>query len=336
MKKWTMVAFSLLPAGAALPSRAFAADLVLYDALDFAGPVAKAFEAKTGLKVDVVEPGSTAETFDKISAEGSNPQFDLVWVDGTAVMQRMLTDKVLQPVPDAAYGSASFNALGKTLIPASHAYLPTSASTTAIEVNTKKVPADQMPKSWADLAKFAGFVAAKDPNLSGPAYLWLAGLFQTNGVDAGKDLLKAALTRKAFAGLASGGKVNKALVVGEAKLGINQDSSIYSKMAGGDPVIAIYPSEGSVALPQGLGVAVNTKHMDAVMKFIAFVASAEGQAAMQDGDDTDFYFIPVIDGVQAKGGRKTDINFVVLNDEAAAAHEAEWKQWYKDNFAKKD
>ena len=336
MKTWTTIAFSLLLAGSVLPGRAFAADLVLYDALDFAGPVAKAFEAKTGLKVDVVEPGSTAETIDKISAEASNPQFDLVWIDGTAVMQRMLKDKVLQSVPDAAYGSANFNALGKTLVPVSHAYLPTSASTTAIEVNTKKVPADQMPKSWGDMTKFAGFVAAKDPNLSGPAYQWLAGLFQTNGVDAGKDLLKAALTRLAFAGLSSGSKVNKAIVVGQAKLGINQDSSIYSKAAGGDPVVAIYPSEGSVALPQGLGVAANTAHMDAVMKFIAFVTSAEGQAAMQDGDDTDFYFIPVIDGVQAKGGRKTDINFVVLNDETAAVHEAEWKQWYKDNFTKKE
>jgi iron(III) transport system substrate-binding protein len=101
MKKRTIIALSLLLSAAALPGRAFAADLVLYDALDFAGNVAKAFEAKTGLKVDVVEPGSTGETLGKISAEGSNPQFDIVWLDGSAVMQRVLQDKVLQPVPDA-------------------------------------------------------------------------------------------------------------------------------------------------------------------------------------------------------------------------------------------
>src|SRR5262249_41569514 len=78
MKNRTIFALSLLLVGASLPGRAFAADLVLYDALDFAGPVAKAFEAKTGLKVDVVEPGSTGETLGKISAEGANPQFDIV------------------------------------------------------------------------------------------------------------------------------------------------------------------------------------------------------------------------------------------------------------------
>ena len=317
---------------ATLSAGASAADLVMYDALDFAGQVAKAFHAKTGLSVDVVEPGSTGETLGKISAEGDNPQFDIVWLDGSAVMERMINNHVLQPVPADLYGQVTFTDLGKTLVPQSRAYLPTGASTTAIEVDTKKVPADQMPKSWADLENFAGFVAAKDPNLSGPAYQWLAGFFQTNGVDAGKALLAKVLTNKALSGLSSGGKVNKALLTGDAKVGVNQDSSIISKVQSGEPVVAIYPAEGSVALPEGLGISAKSKHMDAVRKFIAFVMSPEGQAAMQDGDDTDFYFIPVIEGVKAKAGRTTDIKFVVLDDQAAAAHETEWKQWYKEHF----
>jgi iron(III) transport system substrate-binding protein len=333
MKNQTTLALSLLLVGASLPGRALAADLVIYDALDFTGHVATAFEAKTGLKVDVVEPGSTGETLGKILAEGANPQFDIVWLDGSAVMERMLQDAVLQPVPDTAFSEAKYTALGKALIPASHAFLPTGASTTAIEINTKKVPADQMPKSWGDLTNFAGFVAAKDPNFSGPAYQWLAGFFQTNGVDEGKALLNTILTDKSISGLSSGGKINKAVLTGDAKLGINQDSSIFAQIASGEPVVAVYPSEGSIALPEALGIAANTKHMDAVKKFAAYVTSAEGQAAMQDGDDSDFYFIPLIDGIQPKPGRQTDIKFVVLDDKVAAAHETEWKQWYKESFA---
>src|SRR6266404_7814042 len=149
---------------ATLSAAASAADLVMYDALDFAGQVAKAFHAKTGLSVDVVEPGSTGETLGKIAAEGTNPQFDIVWLDGSAVMERMANDKVLQPIPDDVYGGIAFTDLGKSLVPQSHAFLPTGASTTAIEVNTKKVPADQMPKSCADLANFAGLLAATDPH----------------------------------------------------------------------------------------------------------------------------------------------------------------------------
>ncbi|KAA3447625.1 hypothetical protein C7I87_26285 [Mesorhizobium sp. SARCC-RB16n] len=324
------LAFGLSALAMAAP--ASASDLVLYDALDFAGPVAKAFQARTGLTVDVVEPGSTGETLGKIAAEGSNPQFDIVWLDGSAVMERMAADHVLQAVPAAAYDKVAFTDLGKSLIPQSHAFLPTGTSTTAIEVNTKKVPADKMPKSWAELQSFAGKVAAKDPNLSGPAYQWLAGFFQTNGLDAGKALLAKTLTNKSLSGLSSGGKVNKAVLTGDASVGINQDSAIFSKIAAGEPVVAVYPSEGSVSLPQGLGISAKTQHMDAARKFIDFVTSAEGQAAMQNGDDTDFFYIPIIKGINAKPGRETNITYTHLDDAVASAHETEWKQWYKANF----
>jgi iron(III) transport system substrate-binding protein len=321
---------AMLLSSAALP--AAAADLVLYDALDFSAPVVAAFTKATGLTVDVVEPGSTGETLGKIAAEGNNPQFDILWVDGSAVFERLLQDGAVQAIPTDVAAAVKFNELGKSLVPADLAFIPTGASTTAIEVNTQKVAEAEYPKSWADLAKFAGSVAAKDPNLSGPAYQWLAGFFQTVGVEEGKALLAQVLTNKDLSGLGSGGKINKAVLTGDAKIGINQDSSIIAKMVAGEPVIAIYPSEGSVALPQGLGIGAKTQHMDAAKAFIAFVTSAEGQAAMQDGDDTDYFFIPVIDGVAAKEGRKTDIPFITLDDKAASAHEAEWKEWFKANF----
>ncbi|MDX8527266.1 extracellular solute-binding protein [Mesorhizobium sp. MSK_1335] len=332
MKIKTTLGLALSLTALSIAAPACAADLVLYDALDFAAPVAKAFQAKTGLTVDVVEPGSTGETLGKIAAEGGNPQFDIVWIDGSAVMERMAADHVLQPVPAAAFDKIAWTDLGKSLIPQSHAFLPTGTSTTAIEVNTKKVKADKMPKSWADLQGFAGSVAAKDPNLSGPAYQWLAGFFQTNGVDAGKELLARTLTNKSLSGLSSGGKVNKAVLTGDASVGINQDSAIFSKIAAGEPVVAVYPSEGSVSLPQGLGISAKTQHMDAARKFIEFVTSADGQAAMQNGDDTDFFYIPIVKGVNPKPGRQTNIAYTHLDDTVASTHETEWKQWYKDKF----
>jgi iron(III) transport system substrate-binding protein len=328
--KITVSAIAIIVATTVVP--AFASDLIIYDALDFTGNVVKAFEAKTGMTVDVVEPGSTGETLGKISAEGDNPQFDIVWLDGSAVMERMAADGVLQAVPADALDGVAYTDFGKSLLPASHAFVPTGASVTAIEVNTKKVPADKAPHSWADLAAFAGTVAAKDPNLSGPAYQWLAGFFQTNGVDAGKALLAQVLTNKSLSGLSSGGKVNSAVLTGDASVGINQDSAIYAKIAAGEPVAAVYPTEGSVKLPQGLGISAKTTHLDAAKAFIAFVMSKDGQAAMQDGPDTDFFFIPVLEGVSPKADRPADINFIQLDDAAATAHEAEWKQWYRDTF----
>src|SRR5258708_29956702 len=61
--------------------------LVIYHALDFVGSAAKAFTAKTGIEVKLVEQGSTGEVLGKISAEGINPQFALVWIEGSAGME---------------------------------------------------------------------------------------------------------------------------------------------------------------------------------------------------------------------------------------------------------
>ena len=89
---------------------------------------------------------------------------------------------------------------------------------------------------------------------------------------------------------------------GTAKAAINQDSSIIAKMVAGLPLVAVYPSERSVVPPQGRVIGAKSQRMEAVATFIGFVASPEGQAATQDGDDTDFCFIPVIEGVKAKEG----------------------------------
>src|SRR5258706_8373828 len=325
------ILLGLAVATAAAP--ASAQELVVYAALDFAGKVAKAFTAKTGIPVKLVEPGSTGETLGKIAAEGDNPQFDIVWLDGSAIMERMADSGTLKKMPELA-ANIDYTPVGKSLVPASGAYVPTSVSTTIITVNTKKVEVSALPKSWADLANpaYADAVAAKDPNLSGPAYQWLAGLFQTNGVDTGKALLKQVLTNKALAGLSSGGKVNAALLTGKAKLAIAQDSATFAKIAAGEPLVAIYPTEGVVALPAGIGVSAKTKNMDEVAKFVAFVTSKEGQAAMLDGKDTDNFFMPIINGVEAKPGRKTDISFIVLDGNAASKMEAEWKSWYRETF----
>jgi iron(III) transport system substrate-binding protein len=305
--------------------------IVIYHALDFVGSAAKAFAKKTGIEVQLVEQASTGEVLGKISAEGDRPQYDLVWLEGSAVMERLAAGSKFAALPELAK-DVDYTESGKKLMPASGHYFPTNVSTTAIAVNTKKVPAAEMPKAWGDLAKFSGSVAAKDPNLSGPAFQWLAGVFQTDGQDKGEAMLKAVLTNKALSGLPSGGSVNKALLTGNAKVAIAQDSATYSKMAKGEPLAVVYPTDGVIALPSSIAVSAKTAHMDAAKRFVAFVLSKEGQAAMLDGDDADFFFMPVINGVAAKSERKTDVSFVFLDDKLASSHEMEWKKWYRDNF----
>ncbi len=314
-------------------ARAATGSLTIYDSLDFATPAAKAFQAKTGITVNVVEQGGTGGVLGKIAAEGTNPQFDIVWLEGSAVMERMAADGVLQKLPGIA-DKAPLTALGRKLVPANGAFTPTNVSTSMIAVNTKKIAAADLPKSWADLANpaFANAVACKDPNLSGPAYQWLAGLFQTVGVDKGKAMLLQILTNKALSGLPSGGLVNKALLTGNARAAMTQDSATFGKIAAGEPLAAIYPTEGVVALPSCIGVSSKTANLSLVRDFVAFVLSPAGQAAMLSGDDGDCFFVPIVEGIAAKPGRKTDIDFILLDNAMAAAHETEWKAWYREKF----
>lgn len=335
MSKFRLSRRALIASALAAPhvARAAAAPLVIYHALDFVETAAKAYTAKTGIKVNQVQQSGTGGVLGKIAAEGERPQFDIVWVEGSAVMDRMGTAGVLGAHPDLI-AKAAYTALGRKLAPASALFCPTTVSTTGITVNTKKVAAADYPKTWADLAgpAFANAVAAKDPNLSGPAYQALAGLFQTMGPEKAKAFLAKVLTNKALSGLPSGGTVNKALLAGNAKAAITQDSATFAKIAAGEPLASLYPADGVVATPSSIGISAKTANLEAAKDFITFVLSREGQAAMQAGDDSDFFFVPLIEGVKAKPGRTTDINFVVLDNATASAHETEWKAWYREQF----
>jgi iron(III) transport system substrate-binding protein len=327
---------ALLAATAALaaPRIARAAPpLVVYDSLDFVGVAAKAFTAKTGIAVNVVEQGGTGGVLGKISAEGDRPQYDIVWLEGSAIMQRMAAAGIFGAHPDLA-GKAAYTKLGATLIDPKGMFFPVTASTTGITVNTKKLSPSEYPKSWADLVNptYAGAIASKDPNLSGPAFQFLAGFFQVMGEDKGKALLKQVLTNRALSGLPSGGTINKALLTGNAKLAITQDSATFGKIAAGESLVSLYPSEGVVATPSSIGISARTANAEAARSFVSFVLSAEGQKAMLNGDDSDFFFAPIIEGVSAKLGRTTEIPFALLDNAHAAANETAWKSWYRENF----
>ena len=316
----------------ALAASSQAADrLVVYSALDTVDTATKAFTAKTGIQVDLVRL-STGELLGKVAAEGNNPKFDVLWVEGSAVMNRLAKDGILKPEPGLA-AKVDYTDIGRRLVPQSQAYFPVTVSTTAIAVNTKKIGNAVPPKSWTDLENFAGKVAAKDPNLSGPAFQWLAAYFATKGVDAGKAELQKILTNKSISGIPSGGAVNKSLITGDSSLAIQQDTSIYALIDQKEPVSVVYPSEGVVAIPSSAGIATVSTHEEMAKAFIQFLLTKEGETAMLQTEGGDGYFAPVINGVKAKGARVDNTaTWQILDDNAASANETEWKQWFRDQF----
>ena len=323
-------ASSIFVLASAMPATA-AEPLVIYSALDTVDTATKAFTAKTGIEVNLVRL-STGELLGKVAAEGNHPNFDVLWVEGSAVMSRLAQQGILKSEKGLT-DKVEYTDLGRKLVPASEAFFPITVSTTAIAVNTKKIGEATPPKSWADLENFAGSVAAKDPNLSGPAYQWLAGFLAGAGVDSGKQELQKILTNKALSGIPSGGAVNKSLLAGDAAVAIQQDTSIFELMDQKEPITVVYPSEGVVALPSTAGIASTTKHEDEAKIFIQFLLSQDGEKAMLETEGGDGYFAPIVKGIEGKGNRADNTaSWALLDDETAAAHETEWKQWFRDQF----
>jgi iron(III) transport system substrate-binding protein len=331
MPKLLLAGLSTITLLAATAFAAHAETIVVYSALETAKPAVKLFTARTDIDVNLVSL-STGELLGKVSAEGNNTKFDVLWVEGSAVMNRLATQSVLK-AEHGLTATADYTSLGQRLVPKSEAYFPISASTTAIEVNTKKLGQTPAPKSWADLEQFAGFVGAKDPNLSGPAFQWLSGYLETVGIEQGQAELKKILTNRAISGIPGGGALNTAVITGDAKVGIQQDSAIYQLIAKGEPIQAVYPSEGVVALPASAGISNTTQHEDAAKKFIQFLLTPEAQNAMVNLDSGDSFFAPVITGVKGKGARVDNTaSWKILDDEVAAQNEKPWKQWFRDSF----
>ncbi|NTJ68479.1 extracellular solute-binding protein [Agrobacterium rhizogenes] len=331
MKKLSFVSAILLGAATAFGSAHAADHLVVYSALDTVDTATKAFTAKTGIPVDLVRL-STGELLGKVAAEGNNPKFDILWVEGSAVMHRLAEQGILKPEPGLA-DKVDYTTLGRRLVPTNQAYFPITVSTTAIAVNTKKIGSAKPPRSWSDLVGFSGSVAAKDPNLSGPAFQWLAGYFATKGVDAGKQELSSILTNRKLSGIPSGGAVNKSLITGDASVAIQQDTSIYALVDKKEPISVVYPTEGVVAIPSSAGIARTTTHEEDAKAFVQFLLTKDGNAAMEQTEGGDAFFAPLIQGVKAKGARiDNTATWQVLDDKAAAANETEWKQWFRDQF----
>src|ERR1035437_986168 len=86
--------------------------LVLYAAEGYDSVAAKAFTAKTGIPVKLVDD-STGPLLTKIQAEKNNPQWSLLWVDGNTAFAALDQQGMLAPY--AAKGD--FNDVGKAIIP---------------------------------------------------------------------------------------------------------------------------------------------------------------------------------------------------------------------------
>ncbi|MDR3585575.1 MAG: extracellular solute-binding protein [Desulfosporosinus sp.] len=319
---------------AATPS-ASSKELVFYSAQGYDDPMGKAFEAKTGIKVKLVDD-STGPLVAKIEAEKSNSHWDVAWFDGDATMQALDNEGLLLQgwTPKDA---SNLTQLGQSLIAPNKSYYPASTTAAAaIGVNTKLVSPSQYPKDWSDLLGpiFKNSVAMNDPSISGPTFPYVSGMLQLMGDAQGKQFYTS-LKANGLKVFPTNDNTLQALMAGQVKAVTIQDSALVEAKQKGDPIEIIYPSSGVFTLPGVIAINKNAPDMEAAKQFVEYVLSQEGQKVMIDPKNGggDSYFNPVITGIKPDPARQqSSINWIKVDPIKAAQNENDIKKWFHDTI----
>ena len=136
----------------------------------------EAFRKETGIEVEQVEAGSGV-VFRRVTSEQERPLGDIVWGVSRTLLR---ANKALL----APYASKNKDAVPAHFRDPDDHWIGTNVHLLVILQNTKLIPADQGPKTWADLIE-AGMEGQDRLHRSGEFRL---GLFQPDhaGADVGR------------------------------------------------------------------------------------------------------------------------------------------------------
>jgi len=280
----------------ATASTAAMVTLVVYSAQGYDSAETKAFTAATGIPVKL-DDNSTGPLLTQIEASKNNPNWGLLWVDGTTAFAGLDTQGLLLKGFEP---NVSWNSLGTVSLPPDKSYTPTGVTLmAALAYNKQKVKTP--PTTWQELlsSQWKGQVGMNDPSQSGPTFPFIAGMMNyLGGVSQGESYF----TKLKANGLVvhpTNGPTLQALTSGQINLALVQSSAAIGAELG-DKNIGISYLNPVTLLPSAIGIDAKAPKAEQAEaeKFIEFVLSPQGQKVMQSGDPTgDSLYYPVLNGV---------------------------------------
>lgn len=260
--------------------------LSIYSATDAAAvsELLKGFEALyPKVKLEYADQNST-EMYNRFISEAAanTGTTDLMWSSAMDLQMKLVNDGYAQSysspesksIPDwANYKNEAF---GTTAEPIVFAY------------NKRVVPAADVPKTHADLAKllaekpdaYKGKVTSYDPERSGVGFLYI-----TQDVQANKntwDLVKA-MGQTGVKLYTSSGAMIERLTSGEHTIGYNMIGSYVYERQHKDPesLGIVLPSDYTIVMSRIAFIPKGAKHPNAAKLFLDYLLSKQGQQAMQ-------------------------------------------------------
>jgi iron(III) transport system substrate-binding protein len=253
-------------------STAWAQDktVVLYTSLapTESGPLAQAFEKKTGIKVELWRALSEKVVQRAITeARAGRFAFDVVETNSPE-MEMMAREKLFRELQ-----SPHLADLPPAALPAHRMWIPDRMNFFVVAYNTSKVRREELPKSYLGFleAKWKGRIGIEATDAE-----WMATLVKKWGEEAGMAHFRKLADMKPD--VRKGHILLAQLVAsGEIPVGLTiYNSNAESLKRKGAPIDWI-PVEPVVARSQGIAVARNAPHPQAAAAFVDFVLSPEGQ-----------------------------------------------------------
>jgi iron(III) transport system substrate-binding protein len=226
--------------------------------------VFSAFKKETGIEVEPVAAGSGV-LVRRLQAEKARPLGDIIWGVSRSLLQ---TNKALF----TPYVSRNKEATPADYRDPNDLWIGNNLHLLVILQNTRLVPADQGPKSWADLLdpKWKGKVAFTDPANSGSAYATVTMLVDLwGGGDAGWKKIGALFRNLKVLNRSS--LVFQGVGNGEYPLGISLEYAGPLWAAGGAPVKVVYPADGTTFSMEGVGIVKGGPNTEQAKAFVDYI-----------------------------------------------------------------
>ena len=218
--------------------------------------------------MEVINAG-VGELFTRIAAEKEHPRGDVLL--GASVEAY---DSALDLF--AHYTSKEDPNFDRDVVAEGKQYYGFSMPLQAFIVNTKLLPGQSGPKSWADLGKpeFKGKIIMANPALSGSAYAQLAQMLQLYDW----NLVEKVVQNTTF--VTSSKLVYQNVAKGEVAVGITGDYNIIKMRDDGYKVDCVYPSEGTGLRFDATGIIKGGPNLKNAKIFVDFANSREAHEIM--------------------------------------------------------
>ena len=163
-------------------------------------------------------------------------------------------------------------------------WTPFSALPIVLIYNPKLVERTELT-SWQDLLRpeFRGRIAFADPAVSGSCYTGLVTML--SAVDAPQeDTLRALAENLSGKLLSSSGDILDSVADGTDWVGITLEETALKRIAAGENLRMVYPSDGTSAVPDGSVLIRGAQHAENARRFLDFTVSRDVQSLLQDSE----------------------------------------------------